>query len=38
MISSFDKKNLSEDPFALEIEIHWDKRKGGIKDYRRAHT
>ena len=29
MTSSFDKKNLSEDPFALEMKIHWDKSKGG---------
>ena len=28
MTSSFDKNNLGEDPFALEIEIYWDKRKG----------
>ena len=28
MTFSFDKKNLSEDPFALGMKIHWDKRKG----------
>ena len=39
MTFSFDKKNLSEDPFTLEMEIHWDKSKGGgIKDYHREHT
>ena len=25
MISSFDKKNLSEDPFALEMETHCEE-------------
>jgi len=25
----FYKKNLGEDPFALGMEIHWDKRKRG---------
>ena len=28
MTSNFDKKNLGEYPFALGMEIHWDKRKG----------
>ena len=28
MTSSFDKKNLGEDPFAVGMEIQWDKRKG----------
>jgi hypothetical protein len=27
MTSSFDKNNLSEDLFALGMEIHWNKRK-----------
>ena len=31
MTSSFDKNNLGEDPFALEMEILWDNRKGGIR-------
>ena len=31
MTSSFDKKNLSEEPFALEMKIHWDKRKGVLR-------
>ena len=31
MTSSFDKNNLGEDPFALEMEILWDKRKRGIR-------
>ena len=38
MTSSFDKNNLGEKSFALEMKIHWDKSKGGIKDYRREHT
>ena len=31
MTSSFDKNNLGEESFALEKEIHWDKRKRGIR-------
>ena len=31
MTSSFDKNNLGEESFALEKEIHRDKRKGGIR-------
>jgi hypothetical protein len=27
MTSNFDKNDLGEDPFALGMEIHWDKRK-----------
>ena len=38
MTSSFDKRNLGEDSFGPGMEIHWDKSKGGIKDYRREHT
>ena len=30
MTSSFDKKNLGEDPFALGMEIHWDKEEKGV--------
>ena len=28
MTSSFDKKNLCEDTFALGMKTHWDKSKG----------
>ena len=31
MTSNFDKKNLGEYSFALEMEIHWDKRKGVLE-------
>ena len=31
MTSSFDKNNLGEEPFTLGNEIHWDKRKEGIR-------
>ena len=31
MTSSFDKNNLGEEPFALEMGIHWDKRTRGIR-------
>ena len=31
MTSSFDKNNLGEEPFALGMEIHWDKRPGDIR-------
>ena len=31
MTSNFDKKNLGEYPFALGMEIYWDKRKRGIR-------
>ena len=31
MTSSFDKNNLGEEPFALEMGIHWDKRIRGIR-------
>ena len=37
MTSSFDKKNLSEDPFALEMETHWDKEKGVLGISQRAY-
>ena len=37
MTSSFDKNNLGEDPFALEIEIYWDKRKGVLGLSQRAY-
>ena len=37
MTSSFDKKNLSEDPFALEMETHWDKGKGVLGIPQRAY-
>ena len=38
MTSSFDKKNLGEDPFALGMEIHWDKEEKGYYDYRKEYT
>ena len=38
LTSSFDKNNLGEESFALEKEIHRNKRKGGYQDYRREHT
>ena len=28
MTSSFDKKNICEDTFALGMKTHWDKSKG----------
>ena len=28
MTYSFEKNNLVEDPFALGMEIYWDKKKG----------
>ena len=31
LTSSFEKNNLGEESFALGKEIHWDKRKGGIR-------
>ena len=31
MTSSFDKNNLGKELFALEMEIHWDKRTRGIR-------
>ena len=33
LTSSFDKNNLGKESFALEKEIHWNKRKkrGGIR-------
>ena len=31
MTSNLDKKNLGEYPFALVMEIHWYKRKRGIR-------
>ena len=31
MTSSFDKNNLSKEPCALEMGIHWDKRTRGIR-------
>ena len=37
MTFSFDKKNLSEDPFALGMKIHWDKRKGVLRLSRKAY-
>ena len=37
MTSSFDKQNLSEDPFALGMEIHLDKRKGVLRLSQRAY-
>jgi hypothetical protein len=37
MTSSFDKQNLGEDPFALRMEIHWDKRKGILELSQRAY-
>jgi len=33
----FYKKNLGEDPFALGMEIHWDKRKGVLELSQRAY-
>ena len=30
MTSNFDKKNLGEYPFALGMEIHWDKEEKGV--------
>ena len=38
MTSSFDKKNLGEDPFALGMEIHWDKEEKEYYDYRKEYT
>ena len=38
MTSSFDKKNLGEDLFALGMEIHWDKEEKGYYDYRKEYT
>ena len=38
MTSSFDKKNLGEDPFALGMEIHWDKEEKRYYDYRIEYT
>ena len=37
MTSSFDKQNLGEDPFALGMEIHWDKRKRVLELSQRAY-
>ena len=37
MTSNFDKKNLGEYSFALEMEIHWDKRKGVLGLSQRAY-
>ena len=37
MTSNFDKKNLGEYPFALGMEIHWDKRKGVLQLSQRAY-
>ena len=31
MTSSFDKKNLGKDSFALGMKVHWDKRTRGIR-------
>ena len=31
LTSNFDNSSLSEESFALGKEIHWDKRKGGIR-------
>jgi hypothetical protein len=31
MTFSFDKNNLDEESFTLGMEIHWDKRKRGIR-------
>ena len=36
MTSSFDKRNLGEDPFGPGMEIHWDKRKGVLGISQRA--
>ena len=33
----FYKKNFGEDPFALGMEIHWDKRKGVLELSQRAY-
>ena len=37
MTFSFDKKNLSEDPFAPEMETHSDKGKGVLGISQRAY-
>ena len=37
MTSSFDKRNLGEDPFGPGMEIHWDKRKGVLGISQRAY-
>ena len=37
MTSSFDKKNLSEDPFTLEMETHWGKGKWVLGISQRAY-
>ena len=37
MIFIFYKKNLGEDPFALGMKIHWDKRKGVLEISQRAY-
>ena len=31
MTSSFDKKNLGKDSFALGMKVHWYKRTRGIR-------
>ena len=37
MTSNFDKNDLGEDPFALGMEIHWDKRKRVLELSQRAY-
>ena len=37
MTSNFDKKNLGKYPFALGMEIYWDKRKGVFGISQRAY-
>ena len=37
MTSSFDKRNLGEDPFGQGMEIYWDKRKGVFGISQRAY-
>ena len=37
MTSSFDKNNLGEEPFALGMEIHRDKRTGVLGLSQRAY-
>ena len=37
MTSSFDKRNLGEDPFGPGMGIHWDKRKRVLGISQRAY-